>query len=191
MTQALLSATLLLAPAVQATPPPAQFFTIDRAISAGKTVEIDTATGQTRKGKVFAVTPAVLELLSGGQKHTIPVSDISLVRVVFHDPVTDGAKRGVLTGLAIGASLGLAVVVADCADGHRSFIEFCSSEGLGVSVGVLGAYGAGIGVVAGLIGDALIPTTRVVWRSPALSPKVAFAGIGVRGGGGARMVIRW
>jgi len=140
-------------------------------------------------GKVFRVSAQTLELMVGSHTETIPVGRIWSVRVQYKDPISDGARKGALTGLAIGAALGVIAAISTCGD-EGQFIDFCSGGGAAMVGAVAGAYGAGIGAAAGLIGDALQPSYRVVWRAPVTS-KISFSVTRFPRATGAVFSFRW
>jgi len=161
---------------------------IDEVVGPGRVVRVDDRDGHIHKGKVFSVTAQTLVLMVGDRKETIPASRIWSIRMPYQDPLTDGTRKGALVGLVLGAALGVLGATSTCGD--HEIINFCSGSGATFSAAVFGAYGAGIGAATGLIGDALLPSYRVVWRAPVTS-KIAFSLTRVTRGTGAVFSFRW
>jgi len=183
-------AALLLPTTVRAQVTAARTASIDEAVSSGKRVQVETTRGETRKGTVFTISPTSLELVSGRRKEIISVRDISLIKLEYRDRISDGAKKGALTGLAIGAAFGAVVALASCGD-RGGFLDFCNAGGFALATGAMGGYGVGIGAAAGAIGDAARLSTRIVWRAPATNSRVALRLLGGPGRTGARVVLSW
>jgi hypothetical protein len=162
---------------------------IDEVVGPGRSVRVDDRDGNILSGKVFSVSAQALVLMVGDQKETISVGRIWSIRTRYKDPVSDGARKGALFGLAVGAGLGIFGAISTCGD-EPSFVNFCSGGEGALLTAVLGAYGAGIGAATGLIGDALLPSYRVVWRAP-LTSKIAFSLTPVTRGTGAVFNVRW
>ena len=146
---------------------------IDEVVHPGRVVRVDDRDGHILTGKVFRVSAQTLELMVGSHTETIPVGRIWSVRVQYKDPIRDGARKGALTGLLVGAALGVIGAISTCGD-EGQFIDFCS----------------GGGAATGLIGDALQPSYRVVWRAP-VTTKIAFSVTRVTRGTGAVFSFRW
>jgi hypothetical protein len=162
---------------------------IDEVVHPGRVVRVDDRDGHILTGKVFRVSAQTLELMVGGHTETIPVGRIWSVRVQYKDPISDGARKGALTGLVIGAAFGVIGAMSTCGE-QPQFINLCSAGDATVVAAVFGAYGAGIGAASGLIGDALLPSYRVVWRAPVTS-KIAFSVTRLPRGTGAALSFRW
>jgi hypothetical protein len=181
--------TLVLVPTAAAQTQPAPAASIETAVSIGKNVEVNIRPGRTLKGRVFAVSPTTLDLMTSGRKETIAVADIWMVQMEYRDRLTDGAKKGALTGLVIGAGLGVLMVASSC--GGRDFLDFCTAGGFLLWPSLIGGYAAGIGAAAGLIGDALQSSTHIVWHAPTTSSRVSVGLLTGAGRTGARVVISW
>jgi len=162
---------------------------IDEVVGPGRVVRIDDRDGNIRTGKVFSVSAQALVLMVGDRKETISVGRIWSIRMVYRDPVSDGAWKGALVGLAVGAGLGVMGAISTCGD-HAGIIDLCSGGDAVVVAAVFGAYGAGIGAAAGLIGDALHPSYRTVWRAP-VTTKIAVSLTKLPRGTGGVVSFRW
>jgi hypothetical protein len=162
---------------------------IDEVVKPGQVVRIDDRDGGVRIGKIFAVSPQTLELMVRGGKQTIPSGQIWSIKLAYKDSLTDGARKGALFGLAVGVALGVIGAVATCGD-EPSIIDFCSGGDAAFLAAVLGAYGAGIGAATGLIGDALHPSYRTVWRAPVTS-RISISVMRLPGSTGAGISFKW
>jgi hypothetical protein len=89
----------------------------------------------------------------------------------------------------IGAGLGVLMVASSCGD--RDSQDFCRAGGFLLGASLIGGYAAGIGAAAGLIGDALQPSTRIVWSPTATPSRVSVGLLTGAGRTGARVVISW
>ena len=162
---------------------------IDEVVHPGRVVRVDDRDGHTVTGKIFRVSAQTLELMVGNHKEIIPAGQIWSIKIQYKDPVTDGAWKGALLGLALGAGLGVIGAISTCGD-EGQFIDFCSVGEATMVAAVFGAYGAGIGAATGLIGDALLPSYRVVWRAPVTS-KIGFSVTRLSRSTGAAFSFRW
>jgi hypothetical protein len=162
---------------------------IDEAVKPGRIVRVDERDGNVRIGKVFAVSPQALELMVGNGKQTIPVGQIWSIKLAYKDSLTDGARKGALFGLAIGAGLGVIGAISTCGE-QPQFINLCSAGDATIVAALFGAYGAGIGAAAGLIGDALHPSYRTVWRAP-VTPRISISIMRLPGSTGAGISFKW
>ena len=162
---------------------------IDEVVGPGRVVRIDDRDGNTHTGKVFSVSAQTLVLMVGDKKETIPAGRIWSIRIPYKDRLTDGARKGALAGLVIGAGFGVIGAISTCGK-QPQFINLCSAGDATLVAAVFGAYGAGIGGAAGLIGDALHPSYRTVWRAP-VTTKIDFSVTRLTRGTGAVFSFRW
>lgn len=186
---ALAFAAILTSSPAAAQSPTAAPQTIDAAVRPGDTVVIDTSSGQVRKGRIFAVSTASVELLRNQRKEVINVSEIRRVRIEYADRVSDGAKRGAWAGLLVGFVSGGAIAASDC--GTPQFQLLCSTGGFLFTSGFLAGVGAGTGALVGLFVDKSSLSSREVWRAQAGPVKVALEFGAAPGGSGVGVRIRW
>ena len=183
--------TTLLVPAAasgQNAMPPAQ--TMDETVRPGDRVWVGgQGADKDRKGVVLTVSPTALELAIGKSTTTLSVNEIRWIQREYHDPLSNGIKRGLLIGLGGGAAIGIAVAWNDC--GRGSFSISCSAGGFLVFGAMYGAVGSGVGTAAGAVFDALINSRRQVWRAPNAGGTFVVAPIAAAGRAGARVTMRW
>ena len=154
------------------TPAPAQavarsFEELRQVLKNGQTVVVTDASGQRTKGTVAGVSPSSVVVFRPDAR-TFAEETVTEIRG------PDTLRNGALTGLAVGAGAGVAMVAAMCADGPD-----CgpSIQVVGIAAGIGAAIGAGI--------DALLSNHgKVLYRSRqhTLSLTIApFAGGGRQG----------
>src|SRR6187401_2047576 len=110
---------------------------IDEVVHPGRVVRVDDRDGHTVTGKILRVSAQTLELMVGNHKETIPAGQIWSIKIQYKDPVTDGAWKGALLGLALGAGLGVIGAISTCGD-EGQFISFCSVGDATVVAAVFG-----------------------------------------------------
>lgn len=147
---------LLEAHAQQAT----SFEQLQLLVKPGDTVTVTESTGQLSKGKIAELTRSSLRLVVGGVVRDIAATDVSEVKQRRSDPLGNGARNGAIAGAAFGT---FSAFFGDCPRGS------CGGQRVAI-VGVMGAFGAGLGVGV----DALIIRTKVVYRGPVGPASVRF-----------------
>jgi len=165
-------------PSAAQTPAPA-FDDLLAEAHRGKTVYLTDHTGATVKGRVVKISPQSIELLVQDGSREWPAADVAWVTERRRH-----AGRGALAGLAIGATFGAILVVADSACGNGRY-EGCArddAEWMVVLAGLFGGIGGGAGAAIG----AATRTEHLLYAGPSrptphiLSPITAPGVIGVR-----------
>ena len=162
---------------------------VSSAVSAGQKVLLNLKSGMTRDGVVWSSSANAIELMKDGRRETVAATDISTITLVYRDPISDGAKKGALYGLAIGAALGVVGVLPACRE-EDSFLDLCSPIGFLLFGGIFGGFGTGIGAAAGVIGDAYRLSSREVWRASG-SSRFSVSALAGPGRAGGKLTIRW
>jgi hypothetical protein len=145
----------------------------------GKTVYVTDHSGITVKGRLVKISPQSVELLVHDGSHEWPASDV--VRITER---RRHAGRGALAGLAIGATFGAILFIADSPCGGRSYTGCAgeNAEWILVLAGLFGGIGGGAGAAVG----AVTRTERLLYVGPPgptshlLGPIAAPGLIGVR-----------
>ncbi len=158
----LLAATASLAEAQRAS----SFMQLPLLVGPGDTVTVTDRTGREMKGTIAALSPSTLALLADGIRHDLTDADVAFIRQRRPDSLADGARRGFIVGVLIGA-------VGASASGAGGFIPVAA---LGQ-----GIMGLGVGVAV----DAMISSRKTIYDGPrparrlAVSPLLSREGRGV------------
>ncbi|HYT68444.1 MAG TPA: hypothetical protein VEL51_18605 [Vicinamibacterales bacterium] len=146
----------------------------------GETVYVTDQAGKRVKGRVVRISPASIELVVKGSPREWRASDVAWITERHRH-----AGRGALIGLAIGATAGALLVVADssCENSHY---EGCGGDDAGYAL-VFAALFGGMGGGAGAAVGAAIRSEHVLYvaarprtTSHVLAPIVSQGIIGVR-----------
>lgn len=127
------------------------FEQLQMLVKPGDSVYVTDASGVVTKGKVGALSPAMLRLISGGTTKDLSESDVMRIRQWRRDSL----KNGALIGGGIGFGLTLLAVVAVCRDSWNG----C---GAGGTAGIL-IFNTGLFAAIAVGVDALIPTKQTVF----------------------------
>lgn len=112
-----------------------------KAIPPGDEVRVRLRNGQTLKGRLISVSDTALTLAWGNI--TTDVTRADALRV--HRVVSKSAEKSTLIGSGIGAGVGAMTVVVAAAGSSPESGE------VGLAILILGAFGAGVGALAGYI----------------------------------------
>lgn len=121
-------------------------------VRPGERVTVVDTTGREATGRISELLPSSITLLVDRQPRAWQEDQVSLIRQRRRDSLGNGA----LWGLAIGAGLATALVIA----------EPPNEDDVGwalLAIGVYGAMGTGVGVGV----DALITRRQVIYERPA------------------------
>jgi hypothetical protein len=165
-------------PSAAQTAPPA-FDDLRAEAHRGKTVYVTDHSGVTVKGRVVKISPQSIELLVHDGSREWPASDVAWITERRRH-----AGRGALAGLAIGATFGAILVIADSGCGNQSS-RGCAGDNAEWML-FLGALFGGIGGGAGAAIGAVTRTEHLLYAGPSrptphiLAPIAAPGVIGVR-----------
>ena len=139
-----------------ATPASAQqvssFEQLQLLVRPGDTIVVTNSAGQSTKGKIVTLTPALLRLSADKMVREFSQRDAVEIKQWRADSLANGAGIGAVSGAGFGAAM-----VLVCAAGNGG----CDGPTSAILVGTFAAIGTGIGV--GI--DALIPSRRTIYRS--------------------------
>lgn len=145
--------------------------TVERSTTSGplfdlsydQRVWVTIGTSGAVSGRLRSWTDSTLEWSGPNGLVRTPVS--ALRRVEVRDPVTDGAWKGALGGLAVGGTIGLVLSMTsscprECGPGYSRRRDVTAT-----AVG-LGAFSAAGGTVLGTLTDLLLHRRRVAFEQP-------------------------
>ena len=152
-------ATALALPALSAAQEPVKSFDqLNTRLKAGDTIWVTDAEGREIRGKVQGLSPASLQVKSGGATQDFPPARVATIRVQPKDPLRNGVLWGALIGFAGGAASCL--VNEECTGDE-------GGAGVTAALALVGAA-AGAGIGAGV--DAAVKGPKlVVYRAPGAS----------------------
>lgn len=164
---ALLSTCLWLASAVaaQAQTAVTSFEKLPEVLKTGTRVFVTDETGAQTKGKVTALSPASMQLLTGMFQRTVVFPSDRVIRVSR----LDSRRNGFLIGAAIGAVPGIIL--------GSLFNEYCYNEGGGHCPVVIAFAGGATGLLGGWIGfgiDGAINGQTLVYARAPKPPGLSF-----------------
>jgi GntR family transcriptional regulator len=149
----------LLIPVAAAAQDPSAFAELRLRLNPGDTITVTDPRGVSTRGKVESISRSVLTMKTGNRTRVFPQQDVLEVKQQYRDPVGDGAKRGLLVGMALGLVAGIQ------ASRSPNYV----SESPGAPVG--GALGGALyGALIGTLVDAMKKTDRTIYRAPATQP---------------------
>ena len=127
-------------------------------VESGDRVTVTDSAGREQTGKIIDLSPSTLALRIDGARHDFRAESVRTIRQWRPDSL----RQGALIGLAAGAITAMALTFP-----HGDF----SGSGKAAFLGLFAAAGTGMGV--GI--DALIPTRKVIFRSPAATRRLTVA----------------
>ncbi len=132
-------------------------------MSYDQRVWVTVGTSDPVRGRLRSWTDSTLEWSGPNGLVRTPISELR--RVEVRDPITDGAWKGALGGLAVGGTIGLVLSMGlscprDCGQGYSRRRDVTAA-----AVG-LGAFSAAGGTVLGTLIDVLLHRRRIAFEQP-------------------------
>ena len=153
-----LAAVICVPSSAAAQQPVKSFDALNTRLKPGDTIWVTDAEGREIKGKVQGLSPASLQVKSGGATRDFPPARVATITVQPKDPLRNGVLWGALIGFAGGAASCL--VNEECTGDE-------GAAGVTAGLALVGAA-AGAGIGAGV--DAAVKGPKlVVYRAPGAS----------------------
>ena len=152
--------TLLVGPSAPASAqePAKSFDQLDTRLKPGDTIWVTDTEGREIKGKIQVLSPASLQVKSGGATQDLPPARVATITIQPKDPLRNGVLWGALLGFVGGAASCL--VNEECTGDE-------AAAGVTAGLALMGAA-AGAGIGAGV--DAAVKGPKlVVYRAPGAS----------------------
>ena len=157
--------------------PASSFEELHRLLERGADVVV-THDGRHSEGRVLALSPTSLALVSEGRLLELEAAGVTRIRQRWHDPTRDGALKG------------LAWVAVPLGAWHLKYMEF-EMEFTGPGLLVVAAASSFAGYVIGGAVDARKTEMRDVYRVLPRRPRTSVAPLLSRDGLGGALSISW